>query len=135
MCVYTYMCVFTHICLCVYTDMCVYVYICIMYMCMCVYVHVNKWFYNILGGIFYSWISQILLSNTTNITHGSIYDHYYKRHANETIMFFGSKIDVKKLAWTLYTSSTLFLPIIAFSCCATQFTNGFFLVKKRSLPH
>ena len=97
MCVYTYMCVYTHICICVYTDMCVYVCICMcvyvlcMYVCMymyyvyvlciyvCVYVYVNEWFYNILGGIFYSRISRILrMSNTTNFTHGSIYGSYYE---------------------------------------------------------
>ena len=124
-CVYTYMyvCVYIYICMCIcimYICMCVYV-LCIMYICMCVYVYVNEWFYNILGGIFYSRISRILrMSNTTNITHGSIYDHYYKRQANETIMFFGSKIDLKNLHGPLYTSSTLFLTTIAFSCCATQ---------------
>ena len=59
---------------------CVYMYyvLCIMYICMCVYVYVNEWFYNILGDIFYSRISRILrMSNTTNIMHGSIYAHRY----------------------------------------------------------
>ena len=71
---YLSMCVFV----CVYIIY-VYVYMCIcmcvcIYTCMCVYVYVNEWFYNILRAIFYSRISRILrMSNTTNITHGSIY--------------------------------------------------------------
>ena len=74
---YTYVCICVYICVCVYV--CVYMCICMcvyIYMCMCVYVYVNEWFYNILRTTFYSRISRILrMSNTTNITHGSIYVH------------------------------------------------------------
>ena len=96
MCIYIYVCVYIQICVCICKYVCVYIYIymyvcirimyicmyvyvyvyvlCIMYICMCVYVYVNEWFYNILRAIFYSRISRILqMSNTTNITDGSIY--------------------------------------------------------------
>ena len=85
MCVYVYMCVcmcvyvYMYVCICVY----VYMYVCVYkYMCMCVYVYLNKWFYNILRAIFYSRISRILwMSNTTNITHGSIYAYIIERNS------------------------------------------------------
>ena len=65
-CVYT---VYTYVCVYTYMYVCIYMYVC---------VYVNKWFCNILGGIFYSRISWILrMSNTTNITHGSIYVYIY----------------------------------------------------------
>ena len=80
--IYIYVCVYTYVYVCIYIYVCVYVYmyVCIriMYMCMCVYVYVNEWFYNILGGIFYSRISRILCMS--NITHGSIYDYNLSRH-------------------------------------------------------
>ena len=88
------MCVYTHICMCVcihymYLCVCIYIYVCVsiciylcvyMYICMCIYVYVNKWFYNILRTVSYSRISRILrMSNTTYITHGSIYVYKYCR--------------------------------------------------------
>ena len=55
--------------------MIIYVMYMYVYIYIYIYVYVNEWFYNILRAIFYSRISRILrMSNTTNITHGSIYD-------------------------------------------------------------
>ena len=53
-----------------------YVYVYIIYVCVHMYAYVNEWFYNILGPVLYSRILRILrMSNTTHITHGSIYTH------------------------------------------------------------
>ena len=44
---------------------------------------INEWFYNILGAILYSRILRILrMSNTTHITHGSIYGIMYANSLN-----------------------------------------------------
>ena len=47
----------------------------------------NEWFYNIIGAILYSRILQILrMSNTTHITHGSIYVSIYEVNSFSIIL-------------------------------------------------
>ena len=134
-CIYRYVCVYVNMYVCIYIYICMYVYVlCIyvcmymyMYMyyvlciyvcvyihvCMCVYVYVNKWFYNILGGIFYSRISRILrMSNTTNITHGSIYGNVQTLQLK---VFSLQRLISKSL-------SMLFVEIIRFICKLTPLT-------------